>query len=1070
MPTLRLSVKLFFRSQSVLQNGRSLEFPFCVCRYAFFCSKIAFLLLSTTYAFSQSIDFTQFDGVKRQLRFDRISIDPKFSDFIVYTAVQDSLGFLWFGTLEGLYRYDGYEFMLLDYPNSDGTRAHDRTVRVVMLDARKNLWYGSANGVLAKLDHETGVLTRITPEQRDASNKASKPIYALCEDTEHNIWIGTSGDGVFRFDVAKNSFSCFAHDPADNTTLSNNVVNAICRDAIGNLWVGTDSCLNILNPRTGKFTRSTHDAKNKDALSNSSITALCRDAFDTMWVGTRRGFNKALSATSFLRFDTSFVRSILRVENTLWVGRDDGLTRLDLRNLRSESFGHDPLLAFSLSNSQVRNVFLDNSGILWFGTLKGISKLNRGSEQFQNFILDPPLAKTAITVMCSARNGDVLIGTYDGLLYFDIQRRAIEKFDHDPSDNQSLPSNFLTAIIQDRRSPDVFWIGTWDHGIIRFDYAKRQFSQYVFSPKLKDNNVVYALFQDSLGFLWGGALKEGLLRFDPLSRTFEHFGFEEERVRVIAEESVRELWVGTERGGLHLLNTTTRSFRDFKNDPNNPNSINDNSAFSMSKDGNGNLWVGTFKGLSKYDRKRNVWQSYSTANGMPEDRIVAIVKDRHGTLWLISARRGIVRLDPATDSAISFQAADGLLSNEFGNSWMMLPNGDVAFNYWSSGFVVFSPSNLHKSAFVPPVYLTGMKIFERGARSPSIPTSWKPIVLPYDSNFFSLNFVALDYGSPEQNRYQYKLEGVDDDWVHTVGERTAKYTKVEHGEYVFKVRGAGSSGAWNAFDVSVPLTITPHWANTWWFRSLITVVLVAIGIGAYRYRVNNLMKIERTRSEMELKQEKDRLRIASDLHDDIGSNLGTIAIMSDMVLMQNGIGEHARQRLATIGRNARNSAEALRDIVFAINKESDTFDNMLLRMKDEAAAKLSQHDLSFVCTCKNIDRIGDIGVRRNLLLIYKEILQNIAKSAHATQVSITIEEDNGSPEQHSRASSPEQHGRAGSLTITIHDNGCGFDEQKLARINGIDNMRRRAEEIGGKFEIRSKVGEGTIAKLHVKIM
>jgi signal transduction histidine kinase len=401
-------------------------------------------------------------------------------------------------------------------------------------------------------------------------------------------------------------------------------------------------------------------------------------------------------------------------------------------------------------------------------------------------------------------------------------------------------------------------------------------------------------------------------------------------------------------------------------------------------------------------------------------------------------QQGLIRVEPEKDMVTSFDMQDGLPGNSFPYAHCLRKDGTLLFG-GNRGLVAFHPDSVHENLFSPNVALTSFKIFDRVPTLDTAIAETHSLRLNYNENYFSFEFASLDFSAPQRNRFRYRLEGFDKEWT-TTARRFAYYTNVDPGEYVLRVVGSNSDGVWNSNGRTLHLVITPPYWATWWFRGLVLVVVTALLAGGYHYRVRKLLEMERM-----------RLRIAGDLHDDIGSSLGSIALLSDLIRNSGNLAPDQTSLLHEISKSARHTADALRDIVWVINPAHDKLDNMVLRMKDAAASMLGNIEHSFRCSDKVMAGVLDMEFRRHVLLMYKEILHNILKHAQATRVDITIEEDDG------------------RLMLTVVDNGVGFDSSQTFSGNGLRNLRSRAEKVGGSLEIRSVRGKGSSFILNAKI-
>ena len=413
--------------------------------------------------------------------------------------------------------------------------------------------------------------------------------------------------------------------------------------------------------------------------------------------------------------------------------------------------------------------------------------------------------------------------------------------------------------------------------------------------------------------------------------------------------------------------------------------------------------------------------------------ILGIVEDDGGNLW-ISTPKGLSRFNPDSREIRNYDAADELP----GGSLIKSRTGEMIVGN-DRGLFIFHPDSLRDNPHVPNVVLTAFNVLNEPYPLSQPIYRTREIVLDHTQNFFSFEFATLDFVAPEKNRYAYRLEGVDDDWVQAGTRRYANYTHIDHGTYVFRVKGSNNDGVWNEVGASVSLVITPPFWQTWWFRTL--AVLATIGLLAliYNYRVNKLLELERV-----------RVRIARDLHDELGSNLSGIALASTMVQESENLSEQQRRRLSEISDNAMQTADAMREIVWFINPEHDEPADLVLKMKDVASSMLNGVEISFESRDDVFEDSMDIEVRRHVFLIYKEILNNIVKHAQCSRVDILLERESG------------------RFRMSIADNGCGFDPLQTYRGNGLKNLQTRAKGIGGKLDIVSSSGQGTRITLEAR--
>jgi signal transduction histidine kinase len=468
----------------------------------------------------------------------------------------------------------------------------------------------------------------------------------------------------------------------------------------------------------------------------------------------------------------------------------------------------------------------------------------------------------------------------------------------------------------------------------------------------------------------------------------------------------------------------------------------------LCEDQSGMLWCGGMHGLHKFDPHAAKFIAYYyEQDGLPSNRIDKIVEDDAGGLWLLTGRGLSVFNERAAPGRQfrNFDLSDGV-DNSSISAGMLTPllkskSGDM---YWggANGLYRFYPKHLTNNPLPPPVVLTEFKLFNEATKLDTAVSALGQIRLSYRENFFSFAFAALDYTNVQKNRFAYKLEGFDENWIDSSNKREANYTNVPPGEYVFRVKGANSDGVWNEEGAAVRIIISPPYWQTWWFRALALAVIVGILEALHRYRVVKKLEIERTRN-----------RIARDLHDEIGSNLSSIALMSELIQEEPGLAEKIKSELKRIGATAQNVIDAMADLVWTVNPHYDKLENLLLRMKEIAVELLDQKQICYSFHFPEDDAFQPLKMdfRHNLLLIYKEILHNIVKHAGATHVDISITKTDG------------------CLTMKLADDGIGFDPGAVRCGNGLKNVQARAAELHGRIEIESQNGHGTVATLVVKI-
>ena len=551
-------------------------------------------------------------------------------------------------------------------------------------------------------------------------------------------------------------------------------------------------------------------------------------------------------------------------------------------------------------------------------------------------------------------------------------------------------------------------------------------------------------------------------------------------INVIYKDRNEIFWIGTSLG-LIKVNPVDGRCAEYLPDENDPNSISSNIINSIIEDHRGNLWIGTDKGLNNLDRKNNSFTLFTTRNGLPSDYISGIEVDEDGNLWL-STVRGISRFSPLLPTGSQFRnydTDDGLQGLEFvdGSSFKN-KKGEIFFG-GTNGFNKFNPSEIKDNPKQPEVAITAFYLFGKPKLTYFQILDTESITLGYNENFFSFEFNAFDYTNPEKNQYAYQLEGFDKDWVEIGNRRFASYTNIDPGEYTFHVKASNNDGVWNETGTSISIIIKPPFYRTW-LAYIFYIAFVVVALYTFRRyelkkrRVKNelILKEEREKSklteaqlraekaelqalaldsEKKLEEQKIRARIASDLHDEIGSNLSSISLMSELIQKDGKIDQEAYEKIQRIQKVAKGSSQAMRDIVWLTNPFTDNIKDLVSKMNEVANDMLGNinWEFDFPPKLKEIKLIPE--VKRNIFFIYKESLNNIYRHANAKLVKISLEVSND------------------KMFLRIKDNGKGFNTSTAFSGNGLKNLRSRAKEINAELNVESSQEGGTSINLFVNI-
>ncbi len=1020
----------------------------------------------------------------------------------VHAILQDKKGFIWFATEDGLNKYDGYNFTVYKNNPQDSNSISDNFIWTIYEDNSGTLWIGTNSGGLSKFNDSTETFTNFRNNIINPLSISHNNIRAIYEDHEGNLWIGTEGGGLNKFNLKNNSFISYTHDPKNSHSLSNNVVLAIYEDLEGDLWVGSDGGLDMFDKKKNQFNNFTFNPDDPNSLSNNVVLSLYEDSAGNIWIGTLRGL------TSFSKKEKKFTRYFINALDTknsnvnrinsmiedktgqLWVATGGGLFKLDktenkLTEIKSSSNIN------SLDNSNILSLYEDRSGIVWIGTAeKGIFKFDRRRTKFKLYTHDPfnpnSLSHNTIRAIYQEENGTLWIGTLGGgLNKLNPNSDKFIKYLNDHNDKSSISDNSISAILKD--SYGYFWVGTWGNGLNKSqeknNSANLKFNHYIYeqnNPVFQrasktgiSNNIIQAIYEDSDKNLWVGT-GGGLNLYDRKNDAFIKFvqnpkdstSLSGDQVQSCIHEDIDgNLWIGT-WDGLNkipkelrknaITNPSAVKFKNYRFSKNNQHGLSDDRVISMYEDKNGNLWFGTYGGgLNKlsYSQKEldlPKFESFTIKDGLASNIIYRILGDDKGNLW-ISTDNGLTMFNPSSNTSRNFDVNDGLQSNQFfWGAGFKGKNGELFFG-GTNGFNAFYPDQLKNNTHIPPVVITNFQIFNKPVEintdnavlNKSISLT-KEVTLSYSQNVFSFEFAALDYTSPNKNRYAYMMDGFDKDWIYSGNRRYVTYTNLDPGKYTFKVKGSNNDGIWNPEGASIVIQILPPLWRTWWFIVLAVFTIVGIITLIIYYRIKNLIEMGRFRT-----------KLAADLHDNIGSSLTEISILSEVISKKIKTEDRdITKSLNTISDNSRNLVDSMSDIVWLVNPKRDSLYDLILRLRDTYSELSSYTNISF--RSENIISLQKVSLsmerRQHLYLIFKEAINNCITHSECTEITLDAFVKNK------------------MLEMTLKDNGRGFCMEQIGNGNGIENIKKRAKIIGGVLQISSKVGEGTEVRFHGNIL
>jgi signal transduction histidine kinase/ligand-binding sensor domain-containing protein/DNA-binding response OmpR family regulator len=811
---------------------------------------------------------------RKNLKFEHIGTDKGLSQSNVISIFQDSRGFMWFGTRDGLNKYDGYKLTVYKNRLGDSLSISNNTINCITEDKDGNLWIATWRG-LNKFDRKKETFTTLLHDNTNPNSIGGDLVNFVLIDERGDLWIGFEGQGLDHYDPREKKFTHFKHVKGKNS-LSNDIVKRLLIDHEGKLWIGTNEAgISILDRATGNFTHYHHDPANPFSLSHNKIWSIFEDSKQQMWIGTMGGsINRFDRKTGkFTHFNTCskdicaphYVLAIAEdTEGNIWFGSENnGLWILDALTQQLEPYHEDFTNRTGLNNNSIWSIHRDIKGNMWVGTFSGgVNFFNRDSDKFIHYYhTASPTSLSHNNVLCIFEDSKkrMWVGTDGGgLNLFDPTTGKFEHFKHDPRNKNSLAENYVLNIHED--SNGKLWIGTWGGGLSIFSPETKTFENFRHNPadstSIASDNI-WVIFEDSDKNIWLGTYSAGLDRFDRKTKKFIHNQYEKgsdatvshDMINEIFEDSRHNLWIGTNGGGLNLFDKKTNKFKAYTHSRKS-NSISNNIIYSVFENNDGTLWIGTAYGLNHFDPATDQFKHYYAKDGLPNESVFGILKDDNGNLWL-STNKGISKFNPTSNSFKNYTIADGIQADEFKQASCRSHTGKMYFG-GINGFNAFHPNRIEEIHFNPPLVLTDLLIFNkpvavrRDSEDPSPLTEpvneLKHLTLSHEHSVISFEFASLNYTSVQRKQYAYMLENFDKDWNYIGTNRTATYTNLNPGNYLLRVKGLDNSGHWSDRTITLPVIITPPIWKTAWFRALSAVVILGLVFIAYWARVSAIQR------------------------------------------------------------------------------------------------------------------------------------------------------------------------------------------------------------------------------------
>lgn len=1040
--------------------------------------------------------------------FNHLTIDDGLSQNSINSIIQDRYGFMWFGTHDGLNRYDGYQFIHFRTERNNSNSISNNYIYDIHQDDDGLLWIATFGGGLNSLNTVTNEIIRHRMAPAGADSFPTNRLFSIAEFPDGILWIG-SNEGLIRFDKTTGAANIFLAQKTNDNIYAHNYVGIVVHDESGNLWMQCDSGLARFDTQTfateyfpqspfsGAFALSNvTDIK----ITDNKLLLTCSAGLAQIDLNTKTD-KLLLSASAIQTGDQSviFKKLLLLPNHRVAVGTSAGLVIFDRRTNGFEHYRHDAADERSISHSSVTSLAASLDGVLWVGTRNGLNKVETKSPNFIHLRSVPgknSLSTKNVTSFVQHNDSLLWIGTTDGLNLLNKNTHVYTLFNKELHKSSGLSSGYILCLSADRKGNK--WVGTRGGGFYQITNIKNEGIKI--KPVRPVNEeaaeiTVHFITEGRDGILWIGTGGAGLWKYDPKANTVKKYftakdgtGLTHPYVFTILEDSFGKIWLGTPSGGVNVFDPQTERFVYFQNDPENESSLSNDIILSLYQDHQHGIWIGTNDGLAKFIPKNNdnlfqslsatsesgkgsVFKNFGHNEGFPNTVIYGMLEDDHRKLW-ISTNKGLVVFDMDNEKVVkTFEVSDGLQSNEF-NQNAYYKNSDGLFHFGGvNGANLFYPDSIKPNTFVPPVALTEFAIFNEpvvpGRDAPELDFHLKKnihltdeIQLSWTHKVITFEFAALSFVSPEKNRYRYKLEGFNQDWVDAGTRRSATYTQLNPGNYIFKVKACNSSGLWNEAGTALKIHIAaPPWLS-WYAYLFYFIIFLALAYLYVRMRINQATRKLKVQTQIEKARSSERAifrkKSAADFHDEAGNKITKITLFTEMARAEINDPQRLDDYLLKIQHNISELSSGMRDFLWVLDPQNDTLFETISRLKDFGDSILTEMGIRFTLSGINTDYktvILPMTMRRNMLQIFKEAIHNCAKYADAGNVALAVEIDDD------------------KIMISLSDDGKGFDASAERTKNkyGLNIMHDRAQKIDAELEIFSQKNKGTLISLKCKI-
>lgn len=1022
-----------------------------------------------------------------QFRFIHYEVENGLSSNTVRSITQDSQGFMWFGTENGLNRFDGYNFKIFKNIVGDSTSIGNNYIYSLLEDSDKTFWVGTDEGLY--IYNPELEQFKYFAVQTDEGVNIKSNITAIAEASDGDIWFATLGQGVFCYNKQTQQLKQYISVPGDGNTLSSNTIFYLHIDNQGSIWVA---------PQQNKGAISCYD-RDHDRFITYQITKRNGEPCDlriyaiedgdenNLWIGTwNHGIcrldKKSLQMQSYLAPGTpngiSHVHYIAEYQpGILLIGSDDGLAYFDTKTGKAEVMTATELKNSSLSNKFIYPIYKDREGGVWVGTYYGgvnyAAPIKGMINGYTHSDYSNSVGGNIISCFCEDPDGNIWIGSDDGgLSYFNTQNKTFRNYLPDPSRN-SLSYHNIHALFLDN---DNLWIGTYSGNLNILNTRTGKFTQYPagLSDKIPaDMSSVYSIYKDKQSNIWLGTM-QNIIRYDRKNDSFINAKETGTTTSCILQDTDHNVWFATLGKGVYCFKPGREEWKQYTFNPDDRNTLSTNQINSLCLDDKQQLWAGTDNGICRYDKTTGNFVRVPLS--ISQAAVTGIVFNQ-GYLW-ISTINGLISYCPDTEEQRIFFKSDGLQSDQYGVNAVLLASSGLLYLGTTNGFCELDTRTISLNAYIPPVVITNLQVFNKDVKIgnesllPQSTTSIKEIELSYKYNVFSIEYVSLSYSVPAKNQYKYKLEGFDKDWNFVGNQRKATYTNLPAGKYKFHVMGSNNDGVWNEEATTVDIVIhPPFWRTTFaYFLYIISVIgLICYIIYAMKLRTEKRHKARMLQLSVEKEKELHNAKInfftliAHEIRTPVSLIIGPLEKIMEA---SSTLPATIQDALKIIDRNSQRLLSLVNQLLdfrkaeqgaFVINFSEQNIYELLLNLYDRFKPMIEQKGIafSFGMPDKEMTAIVD---PEAITKVISNLLTNATKYADR-KITMTCETNSR------------------FVVVRVSDDGRGISEQELKNIFlpfyqvaqshkpgtglGLSLAKLLVDAHHGRIEVESGTGQGT---------